>query len=40
MYDNKDIKVQDIIDSINMQNKIENTTPDYKLNVNDKVRLI
>jgi alpha-N-acetylglucosamine transferase len=37
---NKDLEVQYIIDSINKQNQIESITPNYKLNFNDKVRLI
>jgi hypothetical protein len=32
--------VHDIAESINKQNKIETTTSDYKLNINDKVRPI
>jgi uncharacterized protein YlxW (UPF0749 family) len=40
MHDNKDLEVQYIIDSINKQNKIEASTPDYKLTVDDKDRNI
>jgi hypothetical protein len=36
MQDKKDLEVQYIIESINKQNKIETTTPNYKLNINDK----
>jgi hypothetical protein len=37
---NKYLEVQYIIESINKQIKIETITPNYKLNVNDKVRLM
>jgi hypothetical protein len=40
MEDSKDLEVQFIIELTNEQNKIETTTPNYILNVNDKVRLI
>jgi hypothetical protein len=40
MQYNKDRKVQYIIDSMNKQNIIENIASDYKLNFNDKVRLM
>jgi hypothetical protein len=39
MQYNKNLKVQYNIDLINNQNKIEDTTLNYSLNVNDKVRL-
>jgi hypothetical protein len=40
MQDDQDLEVQYIIDSINKQNKIESRIHNYKLNVNDKVRLV
>jgi hypothetical protein len=40
MEDSKDLEVQFMIESTNKQNKIETTTPNYKLNVNNKVKLI
>jgi CRISPR/Cas system-associated protein Cas5 (RAMP superfamily) len=40
VQDNKRFEVQYIVDSINKQNKIENTTHDYKLHINDQVTLI
>jgi hypothetical protein len=40
VQDNKRFVVQYIVDSINKQNKIENTTHDYKLHANDQVTLI
>jgi hypothetical protein len=40
MQGNKDIEVQYIVESINKQKKIETITPDYKLNIKNKGRLI
>jgi hypothetical protein len=40
MQSNKNLEVQYIIESLNKQNKIETSTPNGKLNVNDKARLI
>jgi hypothetical protein len=40
MEGSKDMEVQFIVESTNKQNKIETTTPNYILNVNDKVGLI
>jgi hypothetical protein len=40
MQENKDLEVEYIVDSINKQNKIESITRNYKLIINDKIRLI
>jgi hypothetical protein len=40
MQGNKGLEVQCIVDSINKQNKIETTTLNYELAVNEKLRLI
>jgi hypothetical protein len=40
MQDNKDLKVQVIVELINKQNKIETISPNYKLNIKNKIRLI
>jgi hypothetical protein len=40
MQDNKDFEGQHIIESLNKQNQIEVIAPHYKLNINDKERLI
>jgi hypothetical protein len=40
MQNNKNLKVEYIIESISKQDSIEHSTPGYQLNINDKVRLI
>jgi hypothetical protein len=40
MQNNKNLEVEYIIELISKQDYIENLTPGYKLNLNDKVRLI
>jgi hypothetical protein len=40
MKDKNDLEVKCIVNSINKQVRIESTTPDYKSNAKNKVRLI